>query len=1156
MYNYVVTAQKPTAVSHSLVGNFTGSKDVNLVVAKCSRVEIHLLTPEGLQPMIELPIYGRIATLELFRPPKETQDLLLLSTERYKFCVLRYDAATGEVETRANGDVKDLIGRPTDSGQIGIVDPECRMFGLHIYDGLFKVIAIGPDGSLAREAFNIRLDELQVLDIQFLHGYANPTICVLYEDATEARHVKTYEVLLAEKDFAEGPWAQSNVDNGATIVIPVPLPIGGAIILGEQTVLYHSGQDNRFKAIPVGPMIVRAFGRIDPDGSRYLMGDHNGNLSLLALQTAPADSGGVGDKPGSSSQMAHLKVTGITVEHLGVTSLAQTISYLDNGVVFIGSVFGDSQLVRLHADKDPSTGSYVEILDHFTNLGPIVDMCVVDVEKQGQGHLVTCSGAFKDGSLRVVRNGIGINEQASVDLPGIKGIFPLRSSGDPSAPDAYLVVTFISETRVLAITDEDELEETELAGFVSNSHSLLCCNALGGHIVQVTPEAVMLANAATGSAVATWNPPGGSGITVANSTSTHIALALSGGRVVLLEVLSSGALNEAGASLEVGEDVSCLDLSTVDVNSEHAMTDDVALDASRASKDGPPTVLVVGTWSMKVSLFMLPGLVPLAKADLGGEVIPRDTLLTNFDGIVYLLVAMGDGQLLNYRVEDGGATLSDRKRVCLGTKPLSLRTFEAKGTTNVFAAGDRPTVVYSSNGKLVYSNINLREVSHVCPFNSKSFPDSLAVSTDDMLMIGTVDDIQKLHIRTVPLGEQPRRLAHQESSGTFAVGTLKMTEVTEMDVDDVGAWVEERSFVRVLDDQTFEPVTSVELERFEQTTSVLSCRFTEDDSGEYYCVGTAYAIPEEPEPTRGRILVFRMDSEGGKLVLICERETKGAVYQLNAFNGKLLAAINNKVQLYRWLQRDDGGRELVNECGHHGHVMALYMRTRGDFIVVGDLLKSVSLLLYKPEEGIIEERARDYESAQMTATEILDEDTYLGATGFNLFTVRRPSDAPTEEGLGRLEKVGQFHLGEFVNPIRYGSLVMRLQPDGPVGLGEVGSSGDRSLGAPDAEPKLLMATVNGAIFVLAGLGKEEYLFLAKLQSKLTKVIHGVGGFQHKDWRSFHNGLATLEAKGFIDGDLVEAFLDLKKDKAAEVAKALGVSLSDLTKHVEDLARMH
>lgn len=53
----------------------------------------------------------------------------------------------------------------------------------------------------------------------------------------------------------------------------------------------------------------------------------------------------------------------------------------------------------------------MEVLERYVNLGPIVDFCVVDLERQGQGQVVTCSGAYKDGSLRIVRNGIGINEQ-------------------------------------------------------------------------------------------------------------------------------------------------------------------------------------------------------------------------------------------------------------------------------------------------------------------------------------------------------------------------------------------------------------------------------------------------------------------------------------------------------------------------------------------------------------------------------------------------------------------------------------------------------------------------------------------------------------------------------------------------------------------------
>jgi len=122
-------------------------------------------------------------------------------------------------------------------------------------------------------------------------------------------------------------------------------------------------------------------------------------------------------------------------------------------VVYVGSSLADSQLIKLRTESD-ETGNFVEILENFNNLGPIVDFCVVDLDRQGQvkrepfcfegvffegdgraestlsrqGQVVTCSGVGKDGSLRVVRNGVGINELALLELAGINGIWSLRKS--------------------------------------------------------------------------------------------------------------------------------------------------------------------------------------------------------------------------------------------------------------------------------------------------------------------------------------------------------------------------------------------------------------------------------------------------------------------------------------------------------------------------------------------------------------------------------------------------------------------------------------------------------------------------------------------------------------------------------------------------------
>lgn len=193
--------------------------------------------------------------------------------------------------------------------------------------------------------------------------------------------------------------------------------------------------------------------------------------------------------------------------------------------------------------------------------------------------------------------------------------------------------------------------------------------------------------------------------------------------------------------------------------------------------------------------------------------------------------------------------LSERKKVTLGTQPTVLRTFRSLSTSNVFACSDRPTVIYSSNHKLVFSNVNLKEVNYMCPLNSEGYPDrsagklfcyhsvfspsclflewsiralcfsicsflhtfsaycidlykssiwicrtgncyppflfafflfspvnyyfcwcfsfcdffSLALANNSTLTIGTIDEIQKLHIRTVPLYESPRSVFYSNN---------------------------------------------------------------------------------------------------------------------------------------------------------------------------------------------------------------------------------------------------------------------------------------------------------------------------------------------------------------------------------------------------------
>ena len=66
--------------------------------------------------------------------------------------------------------------------------------------------------------------------------------------------------------------------------------------------------------------------------------------------------------------------------------------------------------------------------------------------------------------------------------------------------------------------------------------------------------------------------------------------------------------------------------------------------------------------------------------------------------------------------------------------------------------------------------------------------------------------------------------------------------------------------------------------------------------------------------------------------------------------------------------------------------------------------------------------AHDYSPNWMTAVEVLDDDTFLGAeNSFNLFTCQKDSGSAADDDRSYLQEAGQFHLGEFVNVFRHGT---------------------------------------------------------------------------------------------------------------------------------------
>lgn len=148
------------------------------------------------------------------------------------------------------------------------------------------------------------------------------------------------------------------------------------------------------------------------------------------------------------------------------------------------------------------------------------------------------------------------------------------------------------------------------------------------------------------------------------------------------------------------------------------------------------------------------------------------------------------------------------------------------------------------------------------------------------------------------------------------------------------------------------------------------------------------------------------------------------------------------------------------------------------------------------------------------------------------------------------QEIGLFHIGEMINCFRHGSLVMQHPSE---------------FETPVSTP-ILFGSVLGAIGLVVQIPEDFFKFLHDLESRLAKSMKSIGKIEHGFWRSFHTERRTDTPIGFIDGDLIESFLDLSREKMLDVVTGLQIddgtgmkkeaTVDDIIKIVEELSRIN
>ncbi|KAL4912301.1 mono-functional DNA-alkylating methyl methanesulfonate N-term-domain-containing protein [Aspergillus aurantiobrunneus] len=1128
--SYIVPIHRASSIRHALKLHFLNSEDECLVVAKANQLELYSITPDGLALVTSCSIYARVTMLACLPAPADSPtDHLFIGTDHYSYFTLSWDSTLNQLRTERNYvDISDSSSHEAQTGSRCMIDPSGRFMTLEIYDGMIVVIPIvqlpskkrgrsvalpsGPDvprvGELG-EPIITRIDELFVRSSAFLHVQTgSPRLALLYEDNQKKVKLKVRELKYsssagAESEFTHFADYTQELDLGASHLIPVPAPLGGLLILGETSIKYVDADNNEIVSQPLEEATVFvAWEQVD--SQRWLLADDYGRLFFLMLVL-----------DGSEVERWEL-------HRLGSTSRASVLVYLRGGVVFVGSHQGDSQVLRI---GDQS----FEVIQTLSNIAPILDFTIMDLgnrtsESQthefssGQARIVTGSGAFDDGTLRSVRSGVGMEELGVLgDMEHITDLWGLQVESRDDFLDT-LLVTFVDETRVFRFSPDGEVEELEsFLGLSLSENTLLASNLPGNRILQVTEQRVLIADIESGMTVYDWTPPNQLIITAASANDDTIVLVVGGERVTVLDIRSDARIiteKNFGADNQISG---------------------VTLPSS------PTDVCILGFPQLaKVSVMKLQDLSDISTTSLGpaGEAFPRSVLVAGIlaDNPPTLFISMADGSVITYNYNIKDHTLTGMNKLILGSEqPTFKKLPRGNGLYNVFATCENPSLIYGSEGRIIYSAVNSEGASRICHFNSEAYQESIAVATARELKIALVDKERTTQIHTLPIKATVRRVAYSSSEKAFGMGTIERKLVN-------GEEIVKSQFV-LADEILFGRLDAFDFEEEEIVESVIRMESPESTDGEpkdWFIVGSAYLNENNAHAPRGRILVFEVDN-GRKLAKVADYPVKGACRALATLGDKIVAALVKTVVVFRVVHKS-GGLRFEKLASYRTSTAPVDVTVTDNVIAISDLMKSVCIVEYREgENGLpdkLTEVARHFQTVWGTGVTSIAPDTYLesDAEG-NLIVLHRNRSGVEEDDRRRLEVTGEISLGEMVNRIR------------PVNIQQLPSAA--------VVPRSFLGTVEGSIYLFASINPDYQDFLMCLQATMASRVDSLGGISFNDFRAFRTMTRqATEPYRFVDGELIERFLTCEPAVQKEIVDMVGKNVEEVKVLVEALRRLH
>ena len=233
------------------------------------------------------------------------------------------------------------------------------------------------------------------------------------------------------------------------------------------------------------------------------------------------------------------------------------------------------------------------------------------------------------------------------------------------------------------------------------------------------------------------------------------------------------------------------------------------------------------------------------------------------------------------------------------------------------------------------------------------------------------------------------------------------------------------------------------------------------------------------------------------------------------------------------------------------------------YLIISDLYRSIVLYSYDVNNDKLNEICRDYNLTWVySLSQYKNNLLYISDIDGNIVSLEKNLHPKSDQENFKFERRAYFNLSERINSMVMTSIknpkLFLLSPEN--NSYSIIESENLEENIPEDVNVTYYGTMEGSVGIIISLKKEVFDFLKALECALIKRMNNFGKFDYDKWRSFKDGFNIKKSVGFVEGNIVEDFLNyddsLKINIINEMKYPWDKNLSDIVNIIETLAKCH